>query len=162
MMTMDSYRWSQPSSSSSEVTTPGRSRPGMGGRAGTEPVAAMMWSAVSSFSPSSPLNRTRPVPRMVPVPRSRSTLAALNIPSIPPRSFALTSRLRWKMAFISKWMPSAPTPKGAPFLMPAMISEECSRVLVGMQPRLRQVPPTSRFSMTAVRRPCLAACSAAT
>ena len=46
MITRDSYRLSLPSSSSSEVMTPGRSSPGMGGRTGTEPVAARMRSAV--------------------------------------------------------------------------------------------------------------------
>ncbi len=35
-----------PSNTSSLVTTPGRSSPGIGGRAGTEPVAIRIWSAV--------------------------------------------------------------------------------------------------------------------
>ena len=53
-MTMDAYGVSVPSSSSSEVMTPGSSSPGMGGRTFTEPVAARIRSAVYRVTAPSP------------------------------------------------------------------------------------------------------------
>ena len=86
---------SVPSSSSSEVMTPGRSRPGMGGRTFTEPVAAKMRSAVYAVRvPSAPVTLTWPGAVICAVPSSTSTFALFSRERMPPRSFSLTLRLK--------------------------------------------------------------------
>ena len=87
--------------SPSLVRTPGRSRPGMGGTVGMEPVAMRMPRAVTirslpeSAEPSAHLSsmsriQTFPGPKMEPCPWTTSTLADLNRERIPPCSWLTT------------------------------------------------------------------------
>ena len=155
MMTREPYTRPWSSSSSSEVMA--SSSPGMGGRAGTEPVAIRMRSAVKVL----PSTATCPGPRMEAAPRNRSIFRWRNSPSMPARSWATTwSFFRWAAAKSSA-APGALRPHSPPVSASRFSWAAWSRALVGTHPRFRQVPPTSRPSATAVRRPSWAARRAA-
>ncbi len=108
-------------------------------------------------SPSAEATLTIPSPVIVPVPRIKSIPLDRNICSIPERSLVLTSVLRAWILPKSKVMFSAVTPNCSLSRISFTSSAECISVLVGIQPRFRQVPPTSRFSTTAVLIPSCAA-----
>ena len=72
---------------------------------------------------------------------------------MPPRNFSTTSSFRRPMAAKSTDTSRAVTPKVSPSRACRASSAVCRRVLVGMHPRLRQVPPTSRLSTMAVFMP---------
>ena len=80
------------SSSSSLVTTPGKSAPGIGGTAGVEPVAMRMCSVSSSVPSGS--TRTRPESTMEAEPWITVTLFAFIREAMPPRSCSTTAFLR--------------------------------------------------------------------
>ena len=145
------------SNTSSEVRTtlPSTSNPGM--RRGTEPAASTMWVPVSSrVAPSPPVTVTTLPGPSRPVPVMTSTLRFFSRPLRPLTSLSTTCCLRLIMAGTSRPGASARTPNS---LAPATVRNTeavSSSSLAGMQPRLRQVPPTRPFSTMAMRRPAAA------
>ena len=133
------------------------SAPSIGSVLGTEPVAMMMLGAVYS-SPSTStvcasLHRASPLASVMP--------GAESSVSMPLRSVATMLSLREAARAKSKSAPSPSSPKSAPWRSVSIISALRAYALVGMQPRLRHVPPASARSAMTTFSPFLAACSAA-
>ena len=129
----------------------------------SEPVATMIAPASTPALPSSERDPAR-ARRCGPRPFSQSTLFLRNRNSTPRVSVVTTLSLRSIIAARSS--PTSPilTPCSArPWRASANFSEDCSSAFDGMQPILRQVPPSvSRLSTQAVRMPSCAARIAAT
>jgi hypothetical protein len=108
--------------------------------------------------PSAPLTVTLPGAAMRASPFSQSILFFLNRKATPLTLAVTVSSLcfimRARSSFGSTFTPNAWKPCPAS----SNISEACSSALEGMQPTLRQVPPSvSRFSTTATFSPSCAA-----
>ena len=150
-------------SASSLVITFGLSKRIQLGRAGSEPVAMMIFSASRISSPPS-LSATatllRPASR--PVPASTSTFARLSRKATPLLSFFTTASLLAIMAAKSRETSLTLMPMASAWRMLAKTSAEWHSALVGMQPRFRHTPPSVSLSTTAVVLPSCAALSAAT
>ncbi len=133
-------------------------------RAGREPVAMIVFS-VSSFSIPPSFFVTSIVLGLVslPLPSMSVTPQLLNRPRMPLTCTSTTLFLRsmifWRFGVS---VPLNSMPKSAMFFAWWNASTEASRAFVGMQPRFRQVPPTSVSSMTVTCAPSCAALSAAT
>ena len=136
---------------SSEVSA--FSAPFAGSAAGDDPVA-MSTNLPSNFSPSA---STTCAESSLPRARTTFTPAAASSFSTPPRREDTMPSLRAYTALSSKVTLSADTPHSAHEAREAKRDEECSRHLVGMHPRLRQVPPTSELSTSATLMPSFAA-----
>ena len=165
-------RWSS-SSSWSLVITRWSSTSNTGSMVGREPVAMMTASPVRSrtpppAAPAAPDSPAWPVTRTVwastsrPKPATTSTLRALRRCSTPPRCCSTTAALRASSAPKSTRGSPSTTPKPAASRARRSRSVAATRALVGMQPRLRQVPPIARDSTSATRAPSCAARRAAT
>jgi hypothetical protein len=134
-----------------------------GGRVAAAPVAMMMWSALSSAAPPS-FRATTIVcaPVSFAVPRTISTWR--------PWSRVLTPPVICFTTFCLRSISQSQLIRGSPTSIPnsfarLICSKRCPvpiQALVGMHPQLRQVPPSSSFSTTAVLRPSWAARMAAT
>ena len=134
-------------------------------RAMSEPVAITMFlvSTVCAL-PSAPVTSTLPVPRILPLPIKTSILFFFIRNSTPLTLPSMPCCLKFIIAGNSSF--------GADTLMPILanecaassnISEACSRAFDGMQPTLRQVPPSvAFFSTTATFMPSCAARTAQT
>ena len=118
-----------------------------GGTAGRAPVATTMRSAVTCVRPSmtssrGPRKRARPSNSVTPSASARAR-----------RPFAETCSMRARtrscIAFQSTPPSSAPMPSPAAWRTPSATSAVCTNILLGMQPRLRQVPPKAPDSMSA-------------
>ena len=132
------------SSNPVEVTTPGRSMPGMGSILEREPVATMMLSAVYS----SPSTSTLPTPCTTASPHTRVMPGWAMSVSTSWRNLSTTVRLR------SMILPKSTAGRSPQTLAAASTaSASWHMAFVGMQPQLRQVPPTSPFSITTTLRP---------
>ena len=149
-----------------EVKIAGCEKSNIGNRAGSEPVARMILSASTvTVPPEASLlsTTTLPGPANLPVPRSTSTPAFLSKASTLSRSRvtipSLRPIMRAKSGFTS---PSTSNPYSSPARARARASALASNALVGMQPRLRQVPPMRSFSTRVTAAPRRAAFSAAT
>ena len=130
----------------------------------SEPVAIRMVRVASVRSaPSAPVATTRPGAAMRPVPRTRSTLFFLNRKSMPRVLSATALSFQAIIAGRSSVTLSTTTPWRARWPTSANFSDESSSALEGMQPTLRQVPPSvASFSTQATRMPSCAARMAAT
>jgi hypothetical protein len=157
------FGWFESSSASWLVITRSPSSLKSGGTQALAPEATMMWSAVSSaFPPSLSAMTTRFGPASLAVPRTISTWRPCSSVLTPPVSCFTTFCLR------SSIQPQLT--RGSPTSMPnsfarRICSSRCAETihaLVGMQPQLRHVPPSSSFSTTAVLSPSCAARIAAT
>ena len=113
----------------------------MGGTLGTEPVATTM----SRASNASPLQAIAPGPVIWANPFTTVTLRAFMSFSTPVRS-AVTVASRFPISACASVTPA---------------SASWSSAFVGMQPRLRQVPPSSPPSKSTVESPRPAASAAA-
>ncbi len=142
-----------------ESSTAGLSfRPGMGGCAGTEPVAMRILSPAYSL----PAQETRPGFRMRASPLTSSTPAPLSMLPTPRISMETTFCLRLCTAARSSvGLPSLRTPNAAACRQSSSALAERSRVLVGMQPTFKQTPPSSSFSKSSTFLPIPAAYAAA-
>ena len=132
---------------------------------GVEPVATMisLRAVRVCFCPS--VTSTLPLPASRPLPLIQSILFFLNSSSMPPVSCLTILSLRACTWFMS--MPTAAWPIVRPHSFQSCATLRAwacsSSALVGMQPQLRQVPPsTGARSTTAVLRPSCAARMAAT
>ena len=136
-----------------------------GNSTGAEPVATTTFFAVKTCSvPSAARTATRSAARKEAAPVTTVTLRALASWATPATSLATTSSLRRRKEGRSR--------STEPSLMPCSLawcfahtkcSLECSRALLGMQPTLRQVPPSvGRLSTRATFRPSCAARNAHT
>ena len=130
------------------------SAPMIGKREGFEPVAITIFGAVNC----SPLHST-----MFLSAKTASPFTTLHFPSsiwMPLRSCSTIAFLRATAAEKSRLIFSAFIPKTADSAMVEATSAERQRAFVGMQPRLRQVPPSSLFSMSVTVSPSAAASAA--
>ena len=136
-----------------------------GGTKGSEPVAMITSRALRMRStplisriPTFWEPSSRPLPRRIVTPARSRVLVRLE-------RIVATSWLAWSAIFWrSKRTGAAWMPKPARCLASASSRTRplaASNALEGTQPRLTQVPPMSRDSMIAVRRPWSAACLAA-
>ncbi|KAF5046508.1 hypothetical protein DSECCO2_470000 [anaerobic digester metagenome] len=128
-----------------------------------DPVAMMTLSpATSRTAPSAPCTRTRPALTTSPRPRSSVTLSLAQVFSRPPRRISETLFLRATMAGMSgRASPPPAMPNSARRWAVSRASAEALRVLVGMQPQFRQVPPMWAASTRVTCAPALAAENAA-
>ena len=130
----------------------------------SEPVAMMMFLAPITSAPPSPSTVTSPLAEMRPLPLSQSILFFLNRNSMP----AVLSLTTLFLLAIMVGRSSSTEPSLMPWparlcLASSNFSELVSSALDGMQPTLRQVPPSVlRCSTQAVFRPSCAARMAAT
>ena len=163
------------SSSSLEFSTPGRSFPSTGSVAGVEPLAIMALSAhISSHSPSAPQTVTH-TPFSAALkdacPRTRRMSLFFSRNSMPARSCAVTASflsIAFSRSMDGATAPSSASVPGVPALMPNSAARRISsssdalfhRVLVGMQPSFRQVPPTGPSLTRVTSIPLLAASTA--
>ena len=138
---------------SSVVSTPGRSRPSMGSRADSEPVAMIIFLAAISVL----FTLTRRGDASLPMPLCRLTLFALISCSTPDTrvstTFLLRSIIRGKFALT---LPIS-TPNSSALLASRKISALLTSAFVGIQPWLRHVPPSLSFSIRATSAPRWAA-----
>ena len=134
------------------------------GTSGSEPVAMMNLDASITVPASSPAATTSCLRlRNSPRPEKTVTPAAFSSPAMPLRSLPITSSLRASIFFQSgRISPEISTPNSAARRAVESTSAPAIRVLVGMQPTLRQVPPKNSFSTSAVLRPLCPARIAAT
>ena len=144
----------------SEVTirSPSGSKPGI--ERGAEPVARITLSAETSW----PSTATTPGRTSRPWPLTIATLRRLSSPESPPTSLSTTPVVRVATRAQSGVKPPSPLgmmPKSAACSAVRSTSAVCSSALAGMQPRLRQVPPTLSRSTNATDRPADAPYSAA-
>ena len=159
---MDSGKASS-SRAPSLVRIPGRSNPGTGGSAGTDPVATMKASADRDrTAPSSCVTTISFGERKTAFPRTTSTPLAPSRKPTPSTRRATISALRCIRTFQSTRAPFTKRPTDSPSLTAEASSAVCSSTLVGMQPLLRQVPPSAFFSTRTTAAPSCAARSAAT
>ena len=158
-------------SSSSLVMTRGSDQSKRPMRTGSEPLARITASPSSSPPSSStvPSGRVapgararRPGPASVACPATTCTLRALSRWATPSRSCVVAASLRAMKA--AKSSPTSPTctPYSAARRASCRRAAPATIALVGMQPRLRQVPPISRASTTVTSAPSWAARPAAT
>jgi hypothetical protein len=123
------------------------------------PVATMMCLAVRARSPTVSV----PLPVSFAVPTTCAILFLRNRNATPFEIFSETSRLRLTIAARSgRTVPSRMIPNSWARWNSSRTSAERSSALVGMQPQLRQMPPSSARSTHAVLRPSWAARMAAT
>ena len=130
----------------------------------SEPVAmTMFFASTSSTLPSSPVTETLPPESTLPAPFSQSILFFLNRKATP-LTFDATVASLCAIIFLRLSLGVTSTPSSSkPWPASANISEAWSRAFDGMQPMLRQVPPSvAFFSTTAVFRPSCAALMAQT
>ena len=112
-----------------------------------DPVAAMTAPAWWTRAlPEASRTSTLPPPSSLPSPATTSTPSRFSVAATPPRSFSTTSRFQACMTAQSKLTPEAFTPNRAPSSACTYCLAELINVLVGMQPTLRQVPPSAPFS----------------
>ena len=135
------------------MRSPSISRPGM--ERARAPVARMMLGDSRTRPPGS--TATRPGASSRPSPCTRSILFFFSKPWMPFTSRCETWRLRWMATAKSTCRLSKVKPNSLPRSSRLITSALRSSDLVGMQPQLRQTPPTSSRSTTAVRRPSCAA-----
>ena len=138
--------------------------PGSGVTSEPEAIRMLRAARVSLTAPSSPTTATEPAASMRPAPRNDATLFFLNRNSMPLVVAPTTSPLRFIICAKSS-LGAATTMPCAARSWPASSNrwEDCRRALEGMQPTLRQVPPSvARFSTTATFMPSCAARIAAT
>ncbi len=153
----------------STMRTPSSGATGSG--VGREPVARMMCSADTvTTAPSAPVTSTLPSPASRPLPFSHVTPFFLNSPPMPPVNWRTMPSLRATMAAGSivtspTVMPWAARPCRARWYC----SDDSSSAFDGIQPTLRQVPPSAGLpslptqrSTQAVLSPSWAARMAAT
>ena len=141
-------------------TTTFWSTPTPGSGVTDEPVAITMFLAVTLCPPTLTVCGSVKLAR----PLSQVTLFFLNRNSMPPVSCFTASR-RWPCmaSRSSSGVTLMPILARLPFLAASKYSDACSIALDGMQPTLRQVPPSvSRSSAQAVFSPSCAARIAAT
>ena len=127
-----------------------------------EPVAmitASPWTTVCA--PSLARTRTSFALFTSAVPQSTSILSAWQVLASPPLSTAATLSLRACTAAMSTSAPWPLMPYSARRLARERASALARRVLVGMHPRLRQVPPRSWRSTSVTSQPFSAASNAA-
>ena len=143
---------------SSVVSTPGRSTPGIGSRADSEPVATIIFLVAISSS----FTLTRRGDRMRPVPLQTLILFCFISCSTPDTSWLAILLLRaiifWKLVLTT----GISNPKSSALFASRSTSTLLTSALVGIQPRLRQVPPNLSRSTTATLAPRCAAWIAAT
>src|SRR5574341_541432 len=142
--------------------SPSKGRPGIA--AGREPVAIMILSDLTSWvTPSLWTTLATSGARTEPRPSMSVTPQLLNSARMPftwvETTLSLRSRIFSRLYFTS---PVSSTPNSPAFRARSRASADAIRVLVGMQPRCRQAPPTSSFSMTVTCAPLCAARIAAT
>ena len=131
--------------------------PGMSGMIGYEPAAMIILSAVYSLSSTF----TVFVLINLAFPSTRVILLSFIRAFTPEVSFS-TTEARKPCTFSQSTRTSAPTmPIAALPVAASYISEVCSIAFVGIQPRLRQVPPTWAFSISVTFAPNCAALIAA-
>ena len=124
-----------------ESTQRGESRPGMGGRTGTEPVAMIALRNVTSSPPSTaivfaPVNR--------PAPCTHSTPFALKSEAMPPVICDTTPSFQPATAAKSRVGSPTCTPRRANVSRASWSAcALCTQAFVGMQPTRRQVPPSA-------------------
>ena len=124
------------------------------------PVATITLLVESDLSAS--LTATEFLLSRTPVPSMYSTLFFFRRKATPLVSFSTTCRLRSIALPKSGWISLTVIPKSAALLNKLRTSAFLSNALLGMQPQLRQTPPTSSFSTNAVFRPSWPARIAAT
>ncbi len=125
---------------------------------GTEPVATITARpSTICVSPSAPSTAIRPGPSRRPTPFTTATLRFFSSPDSPFTRPATTAFLRASAASQSKLASPTTTPKSPALRTVVITSAACSQLLAGMQPRNKQVPPTSSFSTRATSRPKLCA-----
>ena len=133
------------------------STPGM--PATSDPVAmTMFFASISLVLPSSSATETLPSPSTVPVPRSTSTLFFFIRKATPSTlDFTVASLCAIIAGRSSFGLPTLTPSFGNVASVSWNISDACSSAFDGMQPMLRQVPPSvGRFSTIAVLRPSCA------
>ena len=140
-----------------ESRTRSPSMPGIGGTAGREPEAMRMFVA----SCRSPATSTALRPTTRPVPWSTSTPVSRSNAATPRFSVPTTLSLRRTSAGMSKLGVLTIMPKVAASRYSRNRREERRKVLAGMHPTFRQVPPNSPLSTTATVLPRLPAWAAA-
>ncbi len=145
-----------------EVRTAGCSGSMPARRAGSEPVAITIVGADSSCTPSPVSTATRSGAVSQPSPRTTVTPRCAHAPSTPPRIFAAMPMARSRIAGQSTPTSPSAMPQSAASRSRATSSDEASSALVGMQPRLTQVPPSRSRSTRMTLAPSWAARSAAT
>ena len=132
---------------------------------GCDPVATMISRLADSICAWPSVTSTRPLPARRPLPLIQSILFFLNRSSMPPvRPLTILS---FRACTCAMSMPIAAWPSVRPQSFHSCATLRacaCSRsAFVGIQPQLRQVPPSvGARSTTAVRRPSCAARMAAT
>ncbi len=140
-----------------------------GSSTGAEPVATTKFLAVqltgAEFAaPAGGVTRSVFGPVNAALPVNTVTLRAFASWPTPPTSLVTTSSLRFIMAARSISTEPSFTPCSAAWCFAqTACSLECSSALLGMQPTLRQVPPSAaRFSTRATLSPSCAARNAQT
>lgn len=146
-------------SAPSLVTTPGRSIPGNRGSTGSDPVAITKRSPRSS----SPVSRNLTVrgSRNSAVPAAKRIRLRLTSVCTPCTSCATAWSFLAATAAKSTRRLVGSRPNMRQACAPRTMCAWCSRLLVGMQPRFRQVPPTSPLSTSVTAMPSRAARMAA-
>ena len=129
--------------------------PGMGGKAFTEPAAIITASAVIvSLSPFGFVTSTVLGDTKTASPSILVILFSLRSPATPDVSVLDISFLRAIICGKSTSRPFTLTPSSSPRSLMSLISSALlKRHLVGMQPMLRQVPPSFSFSISVTLAP---------
>jgi len=139
--------------------TPGRSAPGIGMRTGSEPTAKIIQSAVSVLLPTCIVWASLTIPR----PRYTATPLAFKRPSTPPTNVFTIEPLYCCALAQSTSIPETVMPNLADCsLMALNVELTWISAFVGIQPTLRQVPPTLSASIRETLAPIWAALIAVT
>ena len=134
-----------------------------GGSHESAPVASRTcFAASSTAAPSGWSTATRPGEASRAVPRTISTPRPWSRVFTPPVSCFTTLSLRASIQSQRTVGAATSMPKSFAWRICSSRCAETIHALVGMQPQFRQVPPSSSFSTTALRRPSWAARMAAT
>ena len=141
----------------SDVTTRGWSMSMPGSPLAAVPTHTMRWSNSKRSPPA-----TTASPSMTPCSRTTRTFLRLHAASTPERILRTTSSLRAIIRVKSMVGSGTMIPKSAALRILRSRSAPASSDLVGMQPQLRHVPPSSARSMSTVSAPSCAARRAAT